>query len=318
MLPDCSSERSSSFSISSHRRVPASSTSSRTSATFSTSGSCASSVPAAVRIAVTGVRRSWETERSTAVFISSLRRSAAVSTISARRLSRWTAAARIEDSAGTTRSRARSRSAGDTPAGSSSAPIVSPPARSGSSAAASDGGASPRRIDAEGVPSACASRSAAGTSASCKTLGAEQQLRELACQRGLTAALVELTRARTRELGDQTDHDRDRGEGREADPVAPVAEREVTGRRQVEEVERGGAQDRRREPEGEAPEDRHDEHRQQVEDAERLDRRDVLERVHEQRREGDRRERHQHPERARRALGAKEAGRELSGAHRSQ
>ena len=309
MLPACSSERSSSFSISSHRRVAASSTSSRTSATFSASGS----------LRVERARRGEDRRDGRAQVVGDRAQHGRLHLVAAAqrcRLDDLRPQARAvergrEDrlSAGTTRSRARSRSAGDTPAGSSSAPIVSPPARSGSSAA-SDGGASPRRIDAEGVPSACASRSAAGASASPRRSAPSSSCASSLASVGLTAALVELTRARARELGDQTDRDRDGDEGREADPVAAVASVKCPTGGRWKKLNAAALRTAVASPKARPQKIDTTTHRQQVEDAERLDRRDVLERVDEQRRDGDRRERHQHPERARRALGAKEAGRE--------
>jgi len=68
------------------------------------------------------VRRSCDTERRTAVFISSLRRNAAVSTTSACNVARCSAADRIDSSAGTTRAATRSRSSINSVAGSSRVP----------------------------------------------------------------------------------------------------------------------------------------------------------------------------------------------------
>ncbi len=137
-----------------------------------------------------------------------------------------------------------------------------------------------------------------------KPLGAEQQPRQLAREIGLAPALLELAGTGAGQLRDEPDRRGDRDERREPDPVASVGEREAPDRRQVEEVEGGGAEDRRADAEAEAPEDRDDDDREQVHDPERLDRGRVLEGVHEQRRQRDGAERDRDPERAGRTLRA--------------
>ncbi len=61
-------------------------------------------------------------------------------------------------------------------------------------------------------------------------------------------------------------------------------------RRQVEEVERRGADERGEQPERETPVGRDEQHRQQVDDTERHGRRDLPERVDDRRAEAHRRE----------------------------
>ena len=78
-------------------------------------------------MAVSGERRSWLTARRIAVFRSSLRRSAAVSTTSSSSASRSIAPARIDSSAGTMRSRRRASTAGDSAAGRTS--VARPPSK---------------------------------------------------------------------------------------------------------------------------------------------------------------------------------------------
>ena len=82
-------------------------------------------------MAVSGDRRSWETARSTAVLITSLRRSASVSTTSAWRPSRSSAAASSASSDGTMRSCSRRSVVSGRSDGTSSVPIWRLPSRRG-------------------------------------------------------------------------------------------------------------------------------------------------------------------------------------------
>ena len=126
---------------------------------------CGSSAVAAVRIAVSGVRRSCETERRTAVFVSSLRRSSAVSTTSAWSSARCSDAASIDCNVGTMRAATRARSDAPRVAGSSRVPILESRSRSANATRRSSPAASPSSIAAELTPIATASRCAASASA---------------------------------------------------------------------------------------------------------------------------------------------------------
>jgi hypothetical protein len=117
------------------------------------------------RIAVIGVRRSCETERSTAVFISSLRRSDAVSTTSACKRWRASAATTIDVRAGRICARRRCRPAGGRSSGTTSVPTWTSPSRS-PIATVRAAGADPSSIEADGAPIASATRRAVRVSAS--------------------------------------------------------------------------------------------------------------------------------------------------------
>ena len=208
-----------------------------------------SSASAAVRIAVTGVRRSWETERRTAVFISSLRRSASVSTSTACSAARCIAAARIDSSDGTTRSRTRALSASessraaaapDRPVGSTQSSIADHRDLRGASI-----GRRSRTISAPRRPDRLGETLGSEGQRILEPVGTQQQLGDLAGEVRLATALIGLQRPRAGQLGQQADRRRDRDEGREADPVAAVRKREVANRREMEEGERGRAQDGR-------------------------------------------------------------------------
>ena len=103
-VPVRSRERSSRLSTSAASRSESSMIASRSSARSSSSIVGELSASAAARIAVIGVRRSWETVRSKAVLISSLRRSASVSTVALSSSSRSIAAASSASRPGTNRS----------------------------------------------------------------------------------------------------------------------------------------------------------------------------------------------------------------------
>ncbi len=97
--PASSRERSIRFSTSRVSRCPSSVTASASTARSSSPSAGEASASPAATIAVRGVRRSWETERSSAVFSSSLRRSARASTASASSARRCSSAATSSSSA---------------------------------------------------------------------------------------------------------------------------------------------------------------------------------------------------------------------------
>jgi hypothetical protein len=97
-------------------------------------------------------------------------------------------------------------------------------------------------------------------------------------QVGLAAALLGLNGARARELGDGRDDERDDDERDERDPVALGGDREPAGGRQLKEVEGGRAEQCAEQAQQRTPVDRDEQHRRQVDDAQRVDRRDALER----------------------------------------
>ncbi len=235
-------------------------------------------------MAVRGVRRSWETDRSKAVLISSLRRSATVSTRPLSSSARLSAAASTDWSAGTIRSLIRSRSAAASAVGSTSVPICS------ASPSAAPGGARQRERGAAALVARDRSELDRGGRRAdrrgeplrrhreriVEARAAEQQPRHLCCEVGLATTLLGFDGARARDVGDEAgrrgDDDVERGE---RDPVSLVGERQAPDRRQVEEVERDGAGDRGREAEPDAPVGRDDDDADQVDDAERDDGGDV-------------------------------------------
>ena len=116
---------------------------------------------------------------------------------------------------------------------------------------------------------------------------AQQQPRELGAEVGLAPPLLGLERAAAREVGDARGRHRRDQQHDERHPVLPLGDREAPGRRDVEVVERERGADAGGEPEPDAPHGRDEQHRQQVDDAERDLRRDLAERVQEQRRDRD-------------------------------
>ena len=283
--PACSRERSSSWSTSRVSRALSwaiASVSSTRSASVSAGEDSAS--PEAT-IAVSGERRSCETDRSTAVLISSLRRSALVSTTSRVSRSRSSAAASSASRAGATRSRATSATA----AGTTSVPCspsgiaawrASPSTRSGHDR----GGVDLQRVG-DALRRARQRRA--------RIRRAEQQPRQLGGEIRLAPPPLGLARPRRGEVGERRHDDgRDQEHG-ERDPVLGLGDREAPGRRDVEEVEAQGRGDARAKAEPEAEEARDQQHGRQVEDAERDRRRDLLEREEDRGGERDRARRHQ-------------------------
>ncbi len=215
-----------------------------------------SASPAAT-IAVSGERRSCETDRSTAVLISSLRRSALVSTTSAVSRSRSSAAhssaSRAEPHARARRPRPRwARAACQARRAGSPRARSSPSTRSSTTAA-------------ESIRSASAMHLAAGAESRARLRRAEQQASQLRRQVGLAAPLLRLLGALAGQLGERRgDHGRDE-EDDQRDPVLGVGDREPAGRRDVEEVERRAPPRRPSQAEAQAPERGDEQHGEQVE-----------------------------------------------------
>ncbi len=237
------------------------------------SESLPSAWPAAT-IAVTGVRRSWETARSSAVLTSSLRRRAArLDRFGLQRVAaqgdRDERSERGHDVASCSRcsvSTGRSRGTSSVATWEPSAPLKrkrAAPLLAGRDAELDRRGGHRERL---GDP-------VRGDRQRIRGLRAGQQLsRERRREVGLGPAALGLERAAARELGHRADRDRDDHESSERDPVAAVGDREAPGRGEVEEVERGGAQQRRGEAERQPPVRGHEQHRGQVHHAQRDDR----------------------------------------------
>ena len=201
------------------------------------------SASAEVRIAVSGERRSCETERSSAVLITSLRRSAAVSTDVGH-------AARRAPAPRPAAPRARARSAPGCAAAPAPARPTARACRSGARPRAAGRrrcARPPRRRAARsrrcGRSSACASRSRDRRQRLLQPAAAQQQPRHLGRQVGLLAALrrprapagARPRPASARQHRGDEEHD-------QRDPVLAAGDREAPGRRDVEEVERERAQ----------------------------------------------------------------------------
>ena len=132
--------------------------------------------------------------------------------------------------------------------------------------------------------------------------GPQQQLGELGGEVGLLAALLCLAATHARDVGDHAGEDRDGDEDHERDPLAFVCEVEAAARRQVEEVERRGAQQARGDPEAQSPQRGDEDHRGDVEHPQRRDRGDLLQRVDQRCGGGDAADGRHHAERPRRAV----------------
>ena len=150
------------------------------------------------------------------------------------------------------------------------------------------GGTAPSSIAAEGSVIASARRRAVDPSTSLGLRPGQQLPRQSGGEVGLLAAALGFGGAAASEVGDRAHHHGDRDERRQRDPVARVGDREPADRRDVEEVERGCARQRRRQPQRESPVGRHEQHRRQVDDAQRDRRRHRLQRVDRGRGDGNR------------------------------
>ena len=139
----------------------------------SSSRSCAETpgsaiASAAAEIAVSGLRRSCETARSSAVFTTSAWRSAAVSTTPPCSRSRSSAALSSASSAGTTRSCNRYRLRSELSAPTTTVPSRRSPSRSGNATLRASGSTASITIAADCSSSACAIRAAAVGSTSAR------------------------------------------------------------------------------------------------------------------------------------------------------
>ena len=260
---------------------------------------------------MTGVRRSWETDRSRAVFISSLRRRASVSTTSSCSASRCRRR-RGSSRAAARRARAPARDLPPRPSREVRARRPLPRRHSGTArprppgGLPARGGSGPLRAERLRQPLAPPGRARLRAA---PLRAAAGPARSPGPPRGGARP------AHAREHGRDRRRGRPRRRQRRTPPARPSRGRGASvkspDRRQVEEVEGSGAEHGRCDTEAETPEDRHHDHRQQVDHAERLDGRDVLERVDEQRRERDRDE--QHERHRARARDARRAARSASG-----
>ena len=195
---------------------------------------------------MSGVRRSCETERSSAVFISSLRRSAAVSTTSRLELARLERGGeqrlqRRHDPLGDALAILR----GDGRGQRQRADLLAPSLRSaerGPALVAGDHAELDRRRGRADRRGEALRRD---RERRVEVGPAEQDAGELGREVGLAAAAVGLDRARAREVGDHAARRGDDDERSQREPVAVVGERQAPDRRQVEEVERGRARERR-------------------------------------------------------------------------
>ena len=116
-------------------------------------------------------------------------------------------------------------------------------------------------------------------------VAAQQQPRHLRGEVGFLAPVPGLRRLPPGPRCERADHDRCDEEHRQRDPVLAIADREAPGRREVKEVVGHRARECRGDPEPGAPECRHEQHCDEVDDAQRLDRRDALQRIDERGRE---------------------------------
>ena len=145
----------------------------------------------------------------------------------------------------------------------------------------------PSTIAADGSSNAAAMRSARDGKRRVEPGRLEQHPRELRAEVGLAAALIGLRRPSARDLGDARDGHGGHDVDAERDPVLGAFDREAPDRRDVEVVERGRAGDPRRDAEHGAPVRGDEQHGEQVDDAERERRRDLAQRIQQQRRERD-------------------------------
>ena len=191
------------------------------------------SASAAARIAVIGVRRSCETVRSRAVLISSLRRSASVSTVALSIASRSIAAASSASRPGTSRSRSRARFSGSIPVGHDQRP--QPVARRGSAAGRAFPGLISHVAALQWRPTAArarwrSARPPMGSAA--PRSGPPSSIRgELRHQVGLPAPGLGLLGPAARQLGERARDRRGDEEGRQRHPVPRVGDREPADRR---------------------------------------------------------------------------------------
>ena len=225
----------------------------------------------AVRIAVSGERKSWLTARRIAVLIASLRRRASASTARRPSRSRSMATARSDARPGSS-VRATSRSGSFSR---KSRPTLRSPARS--SCADSCPSGSPNRIELDPALRGPEDSGDLGGDVSKLVLDLarlEQSARHVGEQRRLASAALGLSLPATRARGKPADDDsRDEVDG-ERDPVLRVVELERVRRRQEEPVEGEHARDRDRQRVGQPEEHGDRQDGEDVEDAEAEDRRE--------------------------------------------
>ena len=230
----------------------------------------------AATIAVSGVRRSCETARSSVVLTTSARRSARVSTdlaeqpVALQRLPR--AAPR-----GSARP-APAAAAAPPPAGprgtQQRAELASSPRAAGTRRCRSSPSTGASSIDADGRLERRREPLRGGGQRLRQLVAAQQQPRHLGRQVGLAPPLLGLGRARPRDLRHRAADHRDDQEHDQRDPVLAVGDREAPRRRDVEEVERQRATRPRSATPSHAPQTvEMSEHRDEVDDAERHHRR---------------------------------------------
>ena len=225
------------------------------------------SAPIAVRIPVSGERRSCETARRSAVLTRSLRLSVSASSASRSRRSRSAATASSAASAG--RNRRRTSRLGSVPGGVYSVPTCLPAASSGCGARCASPPAGAAELDLDVIDAQHAGSGSGHLGELLLEAAAAQEVGgESRQQRRLALALLGGGRATTCARGELADDDRRRDVDREREPVLAVRERERVPRRQEEPVEREHARDRDRHREADAPDDGHRQHREDVENAE--------------------------------------------------
>ncbi len=226
------------------------------------------SISAAARIAVSGVRRSCDTVRSSAVLMSSLRRSASVSTVVRTSASRSIAAASRASRPGTSRSCTRARDSGSISAGSDQRSHAALPA-------GEKDGQPPQIVGCLAQLQRCRGqlerrRDPLGRDGECRVDArpAEQDARELGHQVRLTAPGLGLLRTGASDLGERARDYGDSQEDTEGDPVLAIRDREPARRGDVEEVESECAEQCREQAQPETPISRDEEHRKEVDDSE--------------------------------------------------
>ena len=236
----------------------------------------------AVMIAVIGERRSWLTERSTAVFTASLRRSASASTASRRRrasLARASLPSAHVRSRSPAETRPPSKHAQRRPERRELQHRGRADRRRDRPPEARTRSPRPARAPLELDPAVRRPQKAGDARRDLLSTAAPPALEQtprLGRQRRLAPALLGLVRAPSRSRGEPAHADRRHEVDGERDPVLRVREPSVR-RREEEPVEGEHADDRDRDRERQAPERRDGQHGEEVEDAEAQHGRDRLE-----------------------------------------
>jgi len=133
-----------------------------------------------------------------------------------------------------------------------------------------------------------------------KRCAAEQGTRGVGGQVGLSAPSLGLRRSRTRKIRDRRRHRRRRRDKKhsERDPMRRVGDHQTSGGCDVKEVEGRGARHARQQAERQSPVHGHQQNREEIDDARRHLRRDLAQRIDQQRRRRDRERGVQQPQRA--------------------